>query len=208
MYCEVLPMRKFTLTVIVLLSMVLTGGCGKAIDSPATTTAHTNGAADPLLRARDDVELLHETEMDGLVLRVHSPYQQQFKGEVFTITATVTNTTDHDIFYGVGSGTPNMHNEIRVTIEPGFIDMDTYGKIQTDDYKYATLRAGETFEETIRFLPGVPKGAVLEIDLDSMNWFPADEYTGSAVFTWYTGASVENPGEMKELRVEFPAVVI
>ena len=199
-------MRKFILTAAVLLCMALTGGCGKTMGTPTTTAPA--GGADPLLRTRDNVELLREAEQDGLLLRVHSPYQQQFKGEVFTVTASVTNTTNRDILYDVLTGVPDMHHEIQVTIEPGFLDMDTFGKFQSGEYRYATLRAGETFEQTIRFLPGVPKGASLEIDLDNMNWFPAKDYTGVALFTWYTGNSAAEPGETRELRVEFPVSVI
>jgi len=110
----------------------------------------------------------------------------------------------------VGSGTPDMHMEIRVSI-PGFTDMDTYGKMFNEMYKFATLKADETFTETIRFMPGAPRSsrvddqALLDKDID---WLPAGEYEGTAVFTYYPGYDPANPGEAKQLHLEFPVILI
>jgi len=93
-----------------------------------------------------------------------------------------------------------MHMEIPVSIRgknnASFTDLDTWGKMMTADYKYATLKAGETFAQTIRFLPGVPDG----------DMFPAGEYEGTAVFTYFTG-TMENPGEQKQLQLEFSVIL-
>jgi len=127
--------------------------------------------------------ILRETKQDGLLLRVQVGLKS-FSGEPITLTATITNTTKHDVTYGVGSGTPNVHQEIRVSI-PGFTDMDLDGKVWTDDYRFVTLKVGETFTETIRFSPG---------------GLPAGEYEGTAVFTYYTVLG-ESPGEAKRLEL-------
>lgn len=157
-----------------------------------------------------------EIKKDGLVLEAGTGYQHQFTGEPFTLTASITNTTGHDITYGVGSGTPDMHREIEVVIGPksgygSFIDMDTWGKLMTADYKFATLKAGETFTETIRLIPGTTFANYRE-DVDVLSspefsWFPAGEYQGTAVFTYYTGTG-ENPGKAKKLQLEFPVILI
>ena len=140
---------------------------------------------------RPDLALNRQAEKDGLMLRVNANSQYPLTGEPFTLTATITNTTGHDITYGVGSGTPNVHLEIQVRI-PGFIDLDLEGKMWTEDYRFATLKAGETFTETIRFSSGE---------------LPAEEYEGTAVFTYYTGTG-ENPGEAKRLELKFPVILV
>jgi hypothetical protein len=132
-----------------------------------------------------------EIRQDGLVLRVLTYYEKNFTGEPFTLTAAVTNTTGRDITYGANSSTLNMHQEIKVNI-PGFTDLDIDGKMMTEDYRFATLKAGETFTETIRFSPGA---------------LPAGEYEGTAVFTYYTGTG-ENPGDARQLELKFPVILI
>ena len=156
--------------------------------------------------------MTREATQDGLVLRVETGYQQKLTDEPFTLTVSVTNTTKKDITYGAGSGTPNMHQEIPVSIRGKgnvqFIDMDTWGKIMTDDFKFATLKAGETYTQAMRFLPGTPLGDYQqELSKQDIAWFPAGEYQGTAVFTWYTGTGWE-PGETKELKVEFPVILV
>jgi len=70
------------------------------------------------------------------------------------------------------------------------------------------LKAGETITLTIRFLPGEPRGEYQgDLSEQEINWYPAGEYQGTALFTWYTGTK-ENPGEEKKLRLEFPVVLI
>jgi len=166
---------------------------------------------EPVSKTRPDIMMIRETEHDGLVLRVETGYQHYFTGETINLTATVTNTTKQDVTYGVGSGTPNMHMEIQVSIygynNAMFVDMDTYGKIHTDDYKHATLKAGETFTQTIRFMPGTPRGSGDEIDMEDVVWFPAGEYVGEARFTYIIGTG-ENPGEVKHLRLDFPVILV
>jgi len=170
---------------------------------------------EPVSKTRPDIAMSRKTEHDGLVLQIDTGYQHQYTGEPFTLTATVTNTTGKDITYGVGSGTPNMHMEIQVSIygpnTAMFVDMDTYGKVHTDDYRYTTLKAGETFTQTIRFLPGTPTGSDGEISMDDVAWFPAGEHEGEARFTYFTGTGEnpgENPGEVKHLQLSFPVILI
>jgi hypothetical protein len=156
--------------------------------------------------------MTRETKQDGLVLKLFTGYQHQFTGEPFTLTASITNTTGQDIAYRLPSGTPNMHLEIQVRIRgqnnDEFIDMDTYGKVRTDDYTYAVLKAGATFTQTIRFLPGSASGGYwADLTSQTINWYPAGEYKGTAKFEWVAGTS-ENPGETKQLLLEFPVALV
>lgn len=171
-----------------LLCLTLISGCGQAIDPPDPTPTATSG---PVMTTRPGLAMQRDAEKDGLVLRVDIGYLYQFAGEPFTLTATITNTTDADITYGAGSGTRNVHQEIQVNL-PGFTDMDLIDKMWTDDYLLDTLKAGESFTETIRFSPGM---------------LPAGEYKGTAGFMWFTGTG-ENPGESKRLELEFPVILI
>ena len=155
------------------------------------TSAPPASITEPPTRKVPALILHREITQDGLLLQVDSARQYNFTGEPFTLTASITNTTGKDITYGAGSGTRNMHQEIQVNL-PGFTDMDLVGKIWTDDYRLDTLRAGETFTQTIRFSPDT---------------LPAGEYKGTAAFTWFTGTG-ENPGERKQLQVEFPIVLV
>jgi len=175
------------------------------------TAAPTVSTA-PGSKGRPDIAMNHEVEKDGLVLRVYSGYQHQYTDEPFTLTASITNNTGRDIPYTLPSCTPDMHLEIRVRIDgpnnAEFIDMDTYGKGMDLGMKTAVLKAGETFTETIRFLPGQPRGDYQSaLSKQEIDWFPAGEYKGTALFTWYTGTG-ENPGEAKQLQLEFPVVLI
>jgi len=50
----------------------------------------------------------------------------------------------------------------------------------------------------------VDNEALLEKEID---WLPAGEYEGTAVFTYYTGTA-ENHGEAMQLELKFPIVLI
>ena len=70
------------------------------------------------------------------------------------------------------------------------------------------LKACETFTQTIKYLPGTASGGYwADLSTQDIDWFPAGEYTGTAVFAWITGTP-DNPGETKQLRLEFPIVLI
>jgi len=188
---------------------------------PKKSTAPANAQSQPIEstmptgktlsegQTRPDLALIREDKKDDLLLQVDADYAYKFTEEPFTLTATITNTTGHDITYGAGSGMRNVHQEIQVRIRgkngAEFTDMDIYGKIMTADMKLDTLKAGETFTETIRFLPGTPRSDS-EINLRDIDWFPAGEYEGTAVFTYFAG-TMENPGEQKQLQLEFPVIL-
>ena len=167
----------------------------------------TPAASGPAMTTRPDLAMQREEEKDGLVLRVDIGYLYQFAGEPFVLTATITNTTDEDITYGVGSGTLNMHMEIKV--ETPFIDMDTYGKAFTEKYRYATLKAGETFTQTMNLMPGyvIESDVYWDLSMQQIHWYPAGEYRGTASFAWITGP-IDNPGEPQRLDLEFPVILI
>ena len=152
----------------------------------------------------------HEIERDGLLLRVQENSIGHFAGEPFALTASITNTGKNDITYGVGTGTPGMHMEIQVRIEgpndAQFTDMDTWGRIMTMDYKFATLKAGGTYTQEMRLLPGVPQGYSDKIALDAVNWFPAGEYRGTATFTHYPSGGFS--GEAVQMVLAFPVVLV
>jgi len=161
----------------------------------------------PAVVTRPDLMLQREAEKDGLVLRVSSDYQFKFTGEPFVLTASITNTTDRDITYGLASGTPDMHLEIHLRMEPDFIDMDTYGKAMNTEYRYAVLKAGETFTQTMNLLPGTASGGYwADLSTQEIDWYPAGEYRGTAVFSWIPGTP-DNPGETKRVELEFPIIL-
>ncbi len=183
-------------------TVVTTGRFDRPTSSPSSSVTES------LSKTRPPISMLCETEKEGLLLRVASGYQHHYTGEPFTVKASITNTTLRTVNYGVASGASNMHFEIPVTIPPGFIDMDTYGKLYTADFRIKKLKPGETFTETIRFLPGTPReNNGMTLDLENIEWFPAGQYTGTAVFTWFTGTA-ENPGKTKRMELAFPINLI
>lgn len=179
----------------------------KATTKTTTTTTSTSSS-----KTRPAIRMNRETQKDGLVLQVQTAYQHQFAGESFTVTTSITNTTQRDITYRLPSSTPNMHLEIQVSIRGQnnveFIDMDTYGKAKTDENKYVVLKAGETYSQTIRFLPGSASGGYwADLSSQTISWYPAGEYKGTAIFTWVSGTA-DNPGETKQLQLEFPVELV
>jgi len=188
-------MKRFFALALACLLLLSLSACGGNEDNPAMslglTPTQTSGKTLAEGQTRPDLAIRQETEKDGLLLRIEADYAYKFTEEPFTLTATVTNTTGEDITYGVGSGTPNVHQEILVRI-PGFTDLDIEGKMMTVDYRFATLMAGETFTETIRFSP---------------NALPAGEYEGTAVFAYYPNYDPANPGEAKQLQLEFSVIL-
>jgi len=159
---------------------------------PTTTTTAPPATTEQSRRTRQPITMSREIRQDGLVLRVLTYYEKNFTGEPFTLEAAITNTTGRDITYGVGSGTPNVHLEIRVSI-PGFTDLDLEGKMFDEMYKFTALQAGEAFTETIHFSP---------------NALPAGEYEGTAIFTYYPAYDPMNPGEAKQIELKFPIILI
>ena len=188
-------MKRFFALALACLLLLGLAACGGNEDnsamSPEPTPTQTSGKTLAEGQTRPDLALMRDVEKDGLLLRVESDYAYKFTEEPFTLTATVTNTTGRDIAYGANSSTLNMHQEILVRI-PGFTDLDIEGKMMTEDYRFATLMAGETFTETIRFSP---------------NALPAGEYEGTAVFTYYPNYDPANPGEAKQLQLEFSVIL-
>lgn len=192
------------------------GAAGRSTKATTTSTSSksstkTTTAVSPS-RTRPAIAMHREAKKDGLLLQVSTSYQHQFAGEPFTVTASITNTTRHDITYGLPSGTPNMHLEIRVAVRGEnnieFIDMDTHGKAMTEDYKYAVLKAGETFTQTIRFLPGYGTGGYwADLSSQTIHWYPAGTYNGTAKFSWMTGTAAQ-PGETKHVQLDFPVILV
>jgi len=177
--------------------------------SPAPTTTQA-----PPSRTRQSITMTREIKQDGLVLKVFTGYQHQFTGEPFTLTATVTNTTDKDIVFGADN-TPDLHSEIRVSI-PGtndgaFTDIDIWGKLSDLNYKYVVLKAGETYTQTMRFLPGKALGSYRDdLSKQDIDWFPAGEYEGTAIFAWhpeYPDAGL-GPRDAKLIELRFPVILV
>ena len=202
---------------VLLLACAACGG-GPVGDNPPTGTITTiatePSTSTPSTAPGSKGKMNREVEKDGLVLRIVTDYQHRYNtGEPFTLIASITNTTERDIAYNLPSCTPDMHLEIQVSINgldiAEFIDVDTYGKGMDLGEKSAVLKAGETFTEMIRFLP-VPAASIdhwRDISLQEIDWFASGEYTGTAVFAWITGTH-DNPGEEKQLQLEFPVVLI
>ena len=206
-------MKRFFALALACLLLLGLAACGGNEDNPATspepTPTQTSGKTLAEGQTRPALALIREVEKDGLLLRVESDYAYKFTEEPFILTATVTNTTGKDITYGVGSGTPNVHKEMLVNI-PGFTDMDIYGKMFNEMYMFATLKAGESFTETIRFMPGIPRSSSVDdvaLPDKDINWLPAGEYEGTAVFTYYPNYDPANPGEAKQLQLEFSVIL-
>jgi len=202
-------MKKIVFALIAaLLCLALFSACGVSPNEPdpIALTPSTSGAE---TWTRPAIEMNREAEKDGLILRVSTSYQHQLTGEPFVLTASVTNATDEDITYGVPSGTPDMHLEIAVRIEPDFIDMDAYGKAMTNDYRYAVLKAGETFTQTMNLLPGTASGGYwADLSTQTIDWYPAGEYKGTAVFFWIPGTPEGFEGNSERLELEFPIMLI
>ena len=192
-----------------LLCFALISGCGSTPGASGPSTSV------PAMTTRPDLAMQREAEKDGLVLRVDIGYLYQFAGEPFVLTASITNTTGEDITYGVGSGTLDMHMEIKVRMEPDFIDMDTYGKAWNEEYRYATLKAGETFTQTVNLLPGAINtesdaywNAWADLDVQTIDWYPAGEYKGTATFSWIPGTPEGFEGNSALIELEFPVILI
>ena len=181
-----------------------TGAPSDAQSTAPTNTGRPSGTVLPM-------EVDHESKQDGLLLRVKENSIGHFAGEPFTLTAAITNTTGRDIIYGADN-TPNLHSEIKVRIagksNAQFTDMDVWGKLSLLNYRYATLKAGETYTQTMRFLPGAPLGNPrTELSKQDIDLFPAGDYEGTAVFTYYTG-TMEDPGTAKQLELKFTVTLV
>lgn len=144
---------------------------------------------------------------DGLVLEVFAPAKVP-RGQDFTVSAIITNTTDEPITYTLPSCTPDMHLEIEVDIkaENGkhFIDLDTAGKCMAEAMLQKTLAPGESFQEVIRFTPSWSDDVSAGLEFATLTEFEEGNYYGTAEFRW----DGENTGEENALSLEFPVKII
>lgn len=144
---------------------------------------------------------------DGLVLDVFAPAKVP-RGQDFTVSAIITNTTDEPITYTLHSCTPDMHLEIEVDIkaENGkrFIDLDTAGKCMAELMLQKTLAPGESFQEVIRFTPSWSDDVSAGLEFATLTEFEEGNYYGTAEFRW----DKEGGGENNSLSLEFPVEII
>ena len=199
--------KMLSMLIAALLCLALFSACGAKLAEP-DPSAPTSA---PAMTTRPDLALHAEAEKDGLVLLVDAGYKYQFAGEPFVLTASITNTTDKDITYGLTSSSLDMHFEIGVRFEPEFIDMDTYGKAWDCMIRYATLKAGETFTQTMNLMPGyvIESDAYwADLSVQEIKWYPAGEYKGTASFAWITGTP-DDPGAMNDnlLKLDFSVIL-
>ena len=142
---------------------------------------------------------------DGIVLSVYSPENVVF-GEKFYVFAKITNTSSESITYSLPYCTPNMHLEIEINISDNnnkaFIDCDTLGKYVAHLERSETLLPGESFEQTICFLPGWTDDGSIGLEHAKITMFDKGEYTGTAVFNWDTEEDIDS------ISLEFPVVVV
>ncbi len=129
----------------------------------------------------------YQTEKDGVVLEVHAPHVVIPSIE-FEVCAIVRNTTDENmsVFIPYGADNPNTHQEIKVTISDGknfFTDIDVHGKEFADAERVFTLHSGETYTQTMHFMPGkITSISDGKPDAFFEN-YPSGEYKGTATFT-------------------------
>jgi len=158
----------------------------------------------------DDSLQVYQAEKNGLLLTVTLP-RTILVGRDFTLTATILNQTEEDALYILPSSSEDMHLEIRVSIIANgieFIDADIFGKAKNEELKLATLKVGEQFEETIRFVPGWQSGGSWQIlDEAEISYFSPGIYQGTATFRW-GGDPAYYYTTSNTLSVEFPVVII
>lgn len=145
----------------------------------------------------------YQKEQNGMLLTVSLPKSIEY-GEEFILVAKITNTTEESITYTLPTGTPDMHYEIRTKITDGkdfFTDRDTFFKVCDTMERNATLNPGETFEQTMHFIPGLTKNGHLGLDNADIIMFKRSTYNGTAEFRWNTDSGTES------LVLEFPVII-
>ncbi len=147
----------------------------------------------------------HTNNHKGIVLSVYAPETVVF-GEKFYVFEKVTNNSSKSITYTLPYCTPNMHLEIETEISDSnnrnFIDCDTLGKELAHAGRSETLLPGESFEQTICFLPGWTDDGSRGLEHAKITMFDKGEYTGTAVFNWDTEEDIDS------ISLEFPVVVV
>lgn len=142
---------------------------------------------------------------NGIVLSVYSPKNVVF-GEKFYVLTKITNTSSESITYSLPYCTPNMHLEIETNISDNsnkdFIDCDTLGKQLAHAERSETLLPGESFEQTICFLPGWTDDGSMGLERAKITMFDRGTYTGTAVFNWDAEEDIDS------ISLEFPIVVV
>lgn len=169
------------------------------LDSTGTSTLINN----PSIVAEDMNK--YTNSHNGIVLSVYSPKNVVF-GEKFYVLAKITNTSSESITYSLPYCTPNMHLEIETNISDNsnkkFIDCDTLGKEMALLERSETLLPGESFEQTICFLPGWTDDGSMGLEHAKITMFDKGVYTGTAVFNWDTEEDIDS------ISLEFPIVIV
>ena len=173
---------------------------------PTTQPMTVTATAPPTATATDPV--VHTKTLDGIQLTVTLAKEKTAVQEDLQLTVRVTNTTQKDIPYTLHSSSENMHFEIPTAIKrtdgKAMIDRDTYGKFYTDMVRNAVLKAGESFTQTMRFVPGYASGGSDEFLAQAViTYFEAGSFSGTASFRWGNEGSAKG----KTITLDFPVVI-
>ncbi len=149
----------------------------------------------------------YSAEKDGLLLTVYSPSLLVYGNELY-VTATIKNTTDKDITYTLPYCVDDTHTEIRVKITDGknyFTDLDIHGKAFPEMTKTVTLQSGETYTQKMRFSPCEFDWFLIDYPDESIKYFDAGDYTGTATFYWH---EADDPSKSYSVSLDFPVTIV
>ena len=206
---------------LLLVCALLLSSCARPSDKPAETTTASSGtsratettpatsaASQAAETSAASVPKTYTETREGIVLRVTVENSVCKPGELVRLKAEVSNTTDKDCPYWIGSYEEDYHLQIRVRIAKDkevFSDVDIYRKGVSPLTRELMLSAGGSYEQPMRML-----AATLGDSPDS-DWetaektnLPPGEYEGTAVFHW-GDQDFNNP--KNTITVSFPIAV-
>ncbi len=149
----------------------------------------------------------YSAEKDGILLKVSAP-KNVVPSIEFEVIATVTNNSRKDITFTIPFCADNTHTEIRVKITDGensFTDNDIHGKSFPELTKDVTIKSGESYTQTMHFMPGRYTSDILGHPDALFENCKDGEYTGTATFYWH---KAEGEYDTNSISVEFPVTLL
>ena len=136
------------------------------------------------------------TKIDGYIKLTVTYPEEINSGKHFTLTAKVKNIGGETVEYTLPTGTPDMHEEIKIKFPSKpyayFTDLDTMNRMFTCDIVEKRLEPGEVFTEKINFAPGSMFSPYNGGGKDGNDYYyDPGEYPATALFEYISPESGE-----------------
>ncbi len=150
----------------------------------------------------------HTKESNGVILTLYVPGKVS-SGERFFIIEKVVNNSGKDIYYSLPYYSTKTHLDVRTEIidknKKCFIDCDTFGQSYPEATSRRSIREGETYSQTVFFLPGYVTNYASTLEDSKVSMFDKGEYQGSANFNWFEDYSMDTG--LNNLSIDFSVTV-